>query len=265
MLDREPFLKAIFAAPEDDLPRLVFADFLDERGDHAWAELIRLQCEYTRFQWPSETDGAVLGAVTNQFQQLVLRIDGLLATLYPGATVHTSDRGFRRSLDSLSAIAVTVDDLSDPEKFRLTAVSEYPEWYGAPRLKIRGGRIRSPDTLATIFTSPVTERVTELDLRGGIFEIPWDNTGTDIDSFPEFVVKHAITPSMVAALAQTREARRLTELDLRNNDLGNDAARALVASPYLTGLKRLYFTEGNSLRGRIWQQVLERFGADVAH
>ena len=33
MLDREPFLQAIYAAPDDDLPRLVFADYLDEQGD----------------------------------------------------------------------------------------------------------------------------------------------------------------------------------------------------------------------------------------
>ena len=45
---REAFLKAIFDAPADDLPRLVFADWLDERGESAWAELIRLQCSMHR-------------------------------------------------------------------------------------------------------------------------------------------------------------------------------------------------------------------------
>lgn len=40
-----PFLAAIRAAPEDDSPRLVFADWLDERGESARAELIRTQCE----------------------------------------------------------------------------------------------------------------------------------------------------------------------------------------------------------------------------
>jgi uncharacterized protein (TIGR02996 family) len=39
------FLRAIIAAPDDDLPRLVFADWLDERGHHARAEFIRVQCE----------------------------------------------------------------------------------------------------------------------------------------------------------------------------------------------------------------------------
>lgn len=39
-----PFLEAIKAAPDDDAPRLVFADFLDEHGEPARAELIRVQC-----------------------------------------------------------------------------------------------------------------------------------------------------------------------------------------------------------------------------
>jgi uncharacterized protein (TIGR02996 family) len=36
--------KAVLANPDDDLPRLVYADRLDELGDHPRAEFIRLQC-----------------------------------------------------------------------------------------------------------------------------------------------------------------------------------------------------------------------------
>src|SRR5215207_1095926 len=38
------FLAAIRDRPDDDLPRLVYADYLDERGDPR-GEFIRLQCE----------------------------------------------------------------------------------------------------------------------------------------------------------------------------------------------------------------------------
>jgi len=44
-------LAAIWAAPHDDLPRLVYADWLDESGDPAKAaraEFIRVQCELAR-------------------------------------------------------------------------------------------------------------------------------------------------------------------------------------------------------------------------
>ena len=43
--DEAAFLQTISAAPDDDLPRLVFADWLEERGDAERAEFIRLQCE----------------------------------------------------------------------------------------------------------------------------------------------------------------------------------------------------------------------------
>jgi uncharacterized protein (TIGR02996 family) len=43
--DERAFLNAIIAAPDDDLPRLVYADWLQENGRPERAEFIRLQCE----------------------------------------------------------------------------------------------------------------------------------------------------------------------------------------------------------------------------
>lgn len=42
------FLEVILAHPDDDAPRLVFADWLDEHGDGARAEFIRVQIERAR-------------------------------------------------------------------------------------------------------------------------------------------------------------------------------------------------------------------------
>ena len=41
--DFEALLAACFADPDDDLARLVLADYLEERGDDDWAKLIRVQ------------------------------------------------------------------------------------------------------------------------------------------------------------------------------------------------------------------------------
>jgi uncharacterized protein (TIGR02996 family) len=46
--EQAAFLAAILAAPEDDTPRLVYADWLEEHGDEAHAEFIRVQCELAR-------------------------------------------------------------------------------------------------------------------------------------------------------------------------------------------------------------------------
>lgn len=49
MTTEDAFRRAILADPHDDLPRLVFADRLDERGDHDRAEFIRVQVELAKW------------------------------------------------------------------------------------------------------------------------------------------------------------------------------------------------------------------------
>ena len=46
--DEQPFFDAIRAAPDDDAPRLHYADWLTEQGDADRGEFIRLQCERAR-------------------------------------------------------------------------------------------------------------------------------------------------------------------------------------------------------------------------
>src|SRR5262249_37760559 len=51
MLDRGTFIDAILETPDDDAPRLVYADWLDEHGgeaDRARAEFIRVGCEVAK-------------------------------------------------------------------------------------------------------------------------------------------------------------------------------------------------------------------------
>ena len=54
MVDSEAFLTDIRAAPDDDVPRLVYADWLEEKGEPTRAELIRVQCELSNLAWHSK-------------------------------------------------------------------------------------------------------------------------------------------------------------------------------------------------------------------
>jgi uncharacterized protein (TIGR02996 family) len=45
MTDRDAFLRAIAASPDDDSPRLIFSDWLEENGEPERAEFVRVQCE----------------------------------------------------------------------------------------------------------------------------------------------------------------------------------------------------------------------------
>ncbi|MEZ4319949.1 MAG: TIGR02996 domain-containing protein [Myxococcota bacterium] len=51
MSARSALLDAVLANPEDDEPRLVFADWYEEHGDPERAELIRAQCELAGLPW----------------------------------------------------------------------------------------------------------------------------------------------------------------------------------------------------------------------
>src|SRR5262245_7718189 len=48
MTDRDALLRAIYETPDDDAPRLIYADWLDENGDPRQAEFIRVQVELAR-------------------------------------------------------------------------------------------------------------------------------------------------------------------------------------------------------------------------
>ena len=95
MDDDMAFLRAIRERPDDDLPRLIYADYLDERGQSARAEFIRVGCERARLP-----DGDY------RHRQLVERELELLADNqddwerpFPAALTVRFDRGFAFSVE----------------------------------------------------------------------------------------------------------------------------------------------------------------------
>src|SRR5262245_17894644 len=48
MAHHQAFLPDIIANPDDDAPRLIYADWLEENGEPERAEFIRVQCELAR-------------------------------------------------------------------------------------------------------------------------------------------------------------------------------------------------------------------------
>jgi uncharacterized protein (TIGR02996 family) len=63
-MDDAAYLRAVCWSPFDDGPRLVWADALDERGECARAEFVRVQCELARLYpgWSGEPAPDSLGA-----------------------------------------------------------------------------------------------------------------------------------------------------------------------------------------------------------
>ena len=78
MTDGDALLAAIIANPDDDTPRLIYADWLQENGDEDRAEFIRLQLERAQFS-PSRWVAPVLTSDNRiRYQQLRRRESDLL-------------------------------------------------------------------------------------------------------------------------------------------------------------------------------------------
>lgn len=253
MDEREALLRGLFAEPENLLRKLVFADYLEERDEGAWAGVLRMSCEMARLP-PRDTSGRgqLLAAMFNAIRSAGLRHAG-------------TGTGFVEC----TTIAVTADELMDRDAFRRKSAYEHPEWFGARELKVTTGPLTTREPLVTLLTAPATQCVTHLDLSGAVLEVPAAGTpaapSDDTYGFYDLQRHPLITSKMVEHLVTMRECRRVVRLDLRNNGLGNDALRAVAASPHLHRLKYLLLLEGNDFKGRAWQAVQERFGEDVLY
>jgi len=222
MFDREPFLRAIFAEPSSDVARLVYADYLEERGDEAWANSIR-------------------------------------------ASIAGGGRGF----EPCDLVLLSAAELAVADALRLRSVTTEPQWFGATELKVSAGQILTAEPLRTILTLPAFENVVALDLSGRVVESPilLPEPDDDLNPMPmtlyDMETRPVITVRMVEELAEMRECRRIISLDLRNNELDNDAVRAIADSRNFIRLKHLFLGEGNRFKGRTWARVFERYGQDV--
>lgn len=258
----EAFLRAIFDTPEDDTARLVYADFLQENGEEDRAQFIRVQCEHKRLldYEPGTPEREKLWDVI----RLHVAIQRRLAVTHPDmfSAFGSYSRGFSLNLPGRFHW-ITLDDLSFTTTFRERVVHQEPCLFAVSSVEIGGGRITDSAPFDSLFALLAFANVVELRLCGKQEAVTSTDETVGEFAVTEYVLKPRITTSGVVALAQHRGARRLTSLLLTNNDLDNDAARALVKSPYLDNLKRLQLLDGNRLRGRVWQQVIEQFGEDV--
>ena len=250
LTQHEAFLRAIFDTPDDDTPRLVYADFLEERDAPDRAAFIRLGCELARL--PHGADPAREMAIRTEVLGLAERHDWAR---------QPSDRGFAIT----DRIVLAAAQLARPVELRAEIVRDHPEWFGVKTLSIALGHHIYPEHVEELLALPCTQQVIDWDLQGHVEEIAADPSTADTGTFAliDLNVRPVIALSGVETLVNHRGARRIQALNLSHNNLDNDAARALVRSQYLIRLTRLDLFEGNRLRGKTWQQLIEKFGEDV--
>jgi len=245
--------RAVVAAPHDDAPRLIYADWLEENGSPERAEFIRVQCRLARL----DADAAERPTLDHRERQLWLKHKSAWRARLPARMrafpfrrgfVHPKEvltpKQFRqlgdtalapaplrdvrlkvRDAESLAGLADSgrLERLSglelDWSGLEPSALSEFlatPGLANVRDLALLGGPY-SPDHLQAVTKSPVAGQLTQLAVR----------------SVP------SLGPDGAEVLAAAEELRRLEVLELVNCGLRDAGLRALVNSAHLPSLKEL--------------------------
>jgi uncharacterized protein (TIGR02996 family) len=231
MLDTAPdtaFLRSILADPEDDAPRLVFADWLDEHGDADRAEFIRLQVRLAR-----------IDRVNPDFLQLAERAEELKRIhhvewvnqlpQFPEVNWEVFERGF------ISAVK-----FDSPDAFFASARDVFQ---AAPIREIRLHRFYWP-AATKLAGSKFIRGVRVLDLNDGN---RIGNQGLEaLMRSPQFaglrslkVGRNSLGSAGARSVADSSYVRGLRVLKMERNDMYDDGLRYLAASRGLAGLETL--------------------------
>lgn len=220
MDERDALLATIFANNVDDVPRLVYADWLDEHGEPAQAGFIRAQCAYALTEPQSDDNIEHWHDVLAWWERLKHEWRYELAGLWK-VDATWFRRGFLDRMLTLGA-----------DQF----VEMAADWW--PRMPVRKVLLElSPWTVVELAGCEELSRLSELALRGQ------DPHG-----------------SVIPVLAECPYLSGLRVLDLTEFQLGIEAIEALTRSRVLGNLTHLrlpYFMRPNREGGRLLKR---RFG-----
>jgi uncharacterized protein (TIGR02996 family) len=243
----DAFLHDIKANPDDDVPRLVYADWLEEQGDPARAEFIRLQCRLARTDledplWP-ELKRQERAAFTPHLADW-------LGPLRPAAGRWVFRRG-------LLCVAFNAHTLLTSAR----SLAAAPEWRWVEELAVRW---LSPGGMRDLAGWLALGQVVTLNLAGS--HIGPEGTRV-LAGLPHLGCLTSLTlqgnrvgTEGLAALAECPHLAHVTSLDLSYNDI-RDAA-GLTTSARLSRLTLLNLA-GNPLTRRARVALRQRFGDRV--
>jgi uncharacterized protein (TIGR02996 family) len=245
------FLAAIRDEPDDDLPRLAFADWLEEHGRSERAELIRAQVELSH----GVRDAGVSAGLLRRQRELLAehRAEwlGPLRKLAPGSVF---ERGFvchvsmpaekflAEARKVLAAHPVTRLHLTYVEVLHLNRLAKCPQLEGMTSLDFLSIRPGDEAGLA-LGGCPHLGRLRELVLHGSTIQprgvralaaSPYLNNLASLD-----LAANEFGDAGVAALTEAVGLPKLSRLDLAGNGVGSAGAAALAACPKLAGLNVL--------------------------
>lgn len=279
--NHEAILRAVCDSPDDDAPRLAYAERLEASGDpndSARADLIRVQCELSRVDLNDERWEALHArqeALKEYFEDWVNELPQLEGVRWNPIDFRRGfiweiwcddEERFRRHATVIFA-AAPIRSLSFMRLRSLKPVVEVPELSRIRRLILDDMRLGSADA-QVLAESPFVEQLTALHLSGNRF----GNAGAKaLAASPHLrrldnlnLGHNGIGDDGVLALANSPIAASLSHLGLAGNLLTNTGALALAASPQLSRLTGMTLWECKKIGAKGKQALRARFGDVVS-
>jgi uncharacterized protein (TIGR02996 family) len=239
--EQAALLRAIIANPDDDAPRLVYADWLQEHGDEEQATFIR--GGITLAGMKKRAKG--LAALVERLRELAEErcYDWYAPLGIPDrAAIDRYERGFphRVTFDGAASFFASADALFAFVPIRGLEIMAH----GGNEYEDGAGEFEN-DTLPRFGAVPGLRRLTHLWLHGHdqIADDAWGKFFRSLHLAGLTFLSLStcgIYESEARELAKSPALAGLTELDLSYNSIGAGGLRALYESPHLKSLKTLW-------------------------
>jgi uncharacterized protein (TIGR02996 family) len=187
--EADAFLAAIFAQPNDDTPRLVYADWLEEHEQASYAQFIRLSCQLVRTTLPPD-DRTRLRRERYELWKRIVREN---PQAFEGMYLDVS------SFDGRGVLRPWIQVRAD------LFIRNSPHWW--PVVQSRQLSLIEASALEPLITRcEYLQRVTVLECQGNYRATRWDERGREVlESDP-------VSAELLHGLADGRTAPRLTAL-----------------------------------------------------
>jgi uncharacterized protein (TIGR02996 family) len=252
--DERALLNAILATPEDDLPRLVYADWLEERDRPERAEFIRVQCELARSEPGSEGRARLFARQAELMKRHQPDWFPDFSAVASLVVSWKTARGFVESLEvgAEGFLSLTEASFADQPITHLKVPALYTG-YGADRRWFA----------KQILTSPLLGRVASLDLDSSELNAAgayWLSRNPHVRRLRELSVScNRLNDEGAVTLARMPGLGQLRVLDLSGNYLTDPGAQAVISSPHFRHLEELRLA-GNRFSEPMSRELLYRFG-----
>jgi uncharacterized protein (TIGR02996 family) len=237
----ETFLQAIREAPEDDTPRLVYADWLDEHDQPERAEFIRAQIQITRLSPHSRRRTALLRRTRELFAahgeiwlQDLPKWARRRCEFQRGFVTHVvcTALQFIRHGEALMRAAPVRSLRIRRGEGRIIALAESPHLAGLTALDLRSNMAGDAGAVA-LAASPHVRHLTTLRLGGNRIGAAGMRTLAVSPYLSNLTSLNLLGNHVLAELAAAPWLASLASLDLTATSPRIEALRALLASPYL--------------------------------